>query len=327
LSKDELVECGEQSYDDINLSTIGYFRVNLNACEEDLNFELNAKKYIRYALKNTLWDLKVDEDSRLLVVLRGRKDDVRTHIVRDRINFDGFVIAVSDIIDDNAVYLEAILLFSHAKYNDEIIGTEYHEKKQGVRRDHDNTYDMDKRNIVESNAKFENSIVTNSSENSKTKPYNKNYANIVLSSYNNPIVRRLATKIADECDENWRQVKALYEWVRDNIRYVGDDRENYIQDPEETIETKSGTHGDQAVLLASLLKSMGFRVNLIFTPDRVYVATYLPDAPDTCKTYADKPKEDGTNWREWIGLDPTCKNCEFGVLPQECYNILYVEEL
>jgi len=55
------------------------------------------------------------------------------------------------------------------------------------------------------------------------------------------------------------------------------------------------------VLLASLLDAIGVQTRLVFIPNHVYVQAYLPEA---LKKY--KFEED------WVNLDATCFNCEFG---------------
>jgi len=114
----------------------------------------------------------------------------------------------------------------------------------------------------------------------------------------------------------------LCEWVRDNINYVCDPYgSEYIQIPDETLTNMGGDCDDQAVLLASLLMNVGFRCALVFCECHVYVATYLPKAPDTVRTYPPGEWPDQTPARDWVGFDPTCTNCHFGELPKSDLNI------
>lgn len=74
-------------------------------------------------------------------------------------------------------------------------------------------------------------------------------------------VRTLAQQLVQSCPENDRHCEAatLHAFVRDSIRYVGDihDMET-IQYPEQTLQLRSGDCDDKALLLASLLLSIGF---------------------------------------------------------------------
>ena len=88
------------------------------------------------------------------------------------------------------------------------------------------------------------------------------------------------------------EVRRLHAFVRDRIRYVRDIRgTETLQDPDRTLTLKSGDCDDKAVLLASLLESIGHRTRFHavgFSPDRfahVYVETLLG--------------------REWVSLETT----------------------
>ncbi len=56
------------------------------------------------------------------------------------------------------------------------------------------------------------------------------------------------------------EVNALHEFVRDRIRFVRDVRGlETLQDPERTLQLKSGDCDDKSTLLAALLEAIGFR--------------------------------------------------------------------
>lgn len=58
--------------------------------------------------------------------------------------------------------------------------------------------------------------------------------------------------------------RRLQEWVRDGIRYVYDPRGvELLQTPPQTLKIRSGDCDDQAILLATLLESLGFSTRLI----------------------------------------------------------------
>lgn len=75
-------------------------------------------------------------------------------------------------------------------------------------------------------------------------------------------VRELAIQVTNVCDSRDLacEVTALQHWVRDHIRYVRDVRNvETLQTPKATLRLGAGDCDDQAVLLACLLESIGFR--------------------------------------------------------------------
>lgn len=67
------------------------------------------------------------------------------------------------------------------------------------------------------------------------------------------------------------EIRALHRFVRDSIRYVRDVRDvETLQTPDRTLEFESGDCDDKAVLLASLLESIGHKTRFVavaFSPD------------------------------------------------------------
>jgi len=60
------------------------------------------------------------------------------------------------------------------------------------------------------------------------------------------------------------EVSAVFNWVRDNIRYTRDIRNvETVQTPEVTLEVEQGDCDDKSVLLASLLESIGHPTRFI----------------------------------------------------------------
>jgi len=121
-----------------------------------------------------------------------------------------------------------------------------------------------------------------------------------------PIVKQVSTRIATYgCGSSKMcQIKAEYFFVRDNFAYVSE-KDEYIQSPIEMLSTKGGDCDDHAVLLANLLQAIGVPTRFVHVPRHVYVEAYMPDAP---RRY----QKDG-----WIGLDATCKSCDFGEVAWE----------
>lgn len=89
------------------------------------------------------------------------------------------------------------------------------------------------------------------------------------------------------------EVRALFYFVRDDIRYLGDVNEvETLQAPDVTLGTGQGDCDDKATLLAALLQSIGHPTQFVAVGfhepgifEHVYVRTLVGD--------------------RWIGLDPT----------------------
>ncbi|MCK4436153.1 transglutaminase domain-containing protein [Candidatus Bathyarchaeota archaeon] len=140
------------------------------------------------------------------------------------------------------------------------------------------------------------------------------------------VVRELATRLGRRFEAgDFKQARKLYEYVRDEIQYIYDPFGiEEIQPPEVTLKLRSGDCEDQAILLTSLLLAIGFESALLFAdanndglPDHVYSAVYIPKAPDYTKPFAKKKLNDGKNLHDWIPLDPTSLDSDFGVIPIE----------
>ena len=85
-----------------------------------------------------------------------------------------------------------------------------------------------------------------------------------------PIVRNHSVRVVSnvESHNNLGELKTIFEWVRDNIRYVRDiERCETLQTPTVTLPPKvspalgvgAGDCDDHSLLLATMLKSIGFR--------------------------------------------------------------------
>lgn len=118
-------------------------------------------------------------------------------------------------------------------------------------------------------------------------------------------VKKVADKIVSISCENNRvcNAKAVYYFVRDRIEYVNDPGSEFVKEPLYTLEVGAGDCDDHAVLLASLLRSIGFETRFVFITNHVYIQALIPEA---LKRYQSSG---------WVNLDSTCSNCEFGELP------------
>ena len=123
---------------------------------------------------------------------------------------------------------------------------------------------------------------------------------------NDPLIRQVATKIATQsCPESSIcHAKALYYFVRDNIKYVSDPyAKEYIASPVETLKTGGGDCDDGALLLAALIESIGIKTRIVIVPGHAFIKASIPEAPPKYKI------------DDWVHMDWTCKKCGFGEIP------------
>ena len=131
-----------------------------------------------------------------------------------------------------------------------------------------------------------------------------------------PFVKTTANKISNlACSKVTKEegvcyAKALFYFVRDNIQYIDDPyAREYLATPAETLFSESGDCDDYSILLANLLQAVGIETRFVFVPGHVFVQAKLKDALKYYKTEGD-----------WVSLDSTCKNCEFGELTFQVEN-------
>lgn len=96
------------------------------------------------------------------------------------------------------------------------------------------------------------------------------------------------------------EIEALFEFVRQNIRYVQDINDvETLQWPTATLKLQAGDCDDMAVLLATMLETIGYVTRFVAIGfqfgnfDHVYIEALVPDL------------------EEWVPLDPT-ENEEIG---------------
>jgi len=158
-----------------------------------------------------------------------------------------------------------------------------------------------------------------------TKDLDHTVAKIVNSvNPNAPGLRELAINLGRSFEAgDFKQARKIFEFVRDEIQYIYDPMGlEEIQPPETTLKLRAGDCDDQAILLSSLLLTIGFESALIFADtdndgvaDHVYSAVHIPKAPDYTKPFKRKKLDDGKNLHDWIPLDPTSQDSDFGVIP------------
>jgi transglutaminase-like putative cysteine protease len=92
------------------------------------------------------------------------------------------------------------------------------------------------------------------------------------------------------------EVRAVFGFVRDDIRYLGDVNEvETLQAPDVTLSTGQGDCDDKAILLASLLQSIGYKTQFVavgFGEPGVFEHVYVRVLLGTVM----------------VGLDPTVEN-------------------
>lgn len=162
-----------------------------------------------------------------------------------------------------------------------------------------------------------------SSKGEKTKEYSESIKKIIEAVNTKSLeVRNLALQLGRRFEAgDFKQARKIYEYVRDEIHYMRDPLPfEDIQSPEVTLGRLSGDCEDQAILLCSLLLAIGFETALLFADtdgdglaDHVYSAVHLPNAPEIYKTFTNK-KIGGKDLHNWIPLDPTSEDLDFGII-------------
>jgi transglutaminase-like putative cysteine protease len=111
--------------------------------------------------------------------------------------------------------------------------------------------------------------------------------------------------IADVRQKDWvGEVRAVFDWVRDHIRYTRDiNGVETLQTPEATLELGAGDCDDKSTLLAALLESIGHPTRFVAAGyqmlgrySHVYVETHIGS--------------------RWVPLDATLIDKPMGSLPR-----------
>lgn len=110
------------------------------------------------------------------------------------------------------------------------------------------------------------------------------------------------------------EVEAVWQWVRDNIRYLRDVQGvETVATPARTLQSRRGDCDDQSVLIGALLSSIGHKIRfaaLAFTPHR-YSHVFA-------ETMIGKGRA-----RRWLALETT-ENKPFGWYPQRPHQRMVV---
>ncbi|MGB9132238.1 MAG: transglutaminase family protein [Methanosarcina sp.] len=93
-----------------------------------------------------------------------------------------------------------------------------------------------------------------------------------------PDVRNRAAEIARSYPGayNMYQVCALFDMVKENIKYISDPRGNDVWEPANvTLKVEAGDCEDQAILLSSMLESVGGTTRIYLTDNHAFAAVYI----------------------------------------------------
>jgi len=164
--------------------------------------------------------------------------------------------------------------------------------------------DPEPKNIPSLESLYFNVEMTNETHLDVQNPYEYR----LLLTPSDPAIKSIADRIVVEScsgDERVCYAKALFYFVRDEFDYVNDPLAfEYVKSAKESLVAKGGDCDDASVLLASLLRAVGFNTRFVFIPGHVYVQVSIPESVQKYKQEQD-----------WINVDATCKNCAFGEVP------------
>ncbi len=94
----------------------------------------------------------------------------------------------------------------------------------------------------------------------------------------NPEIKSQANEIIENYsgEYNVYQICALFDWVKNNISYVSDpEGEQDWSTPNETLELEGGDCEDQAILLATMIESIGGQTRILLTDNHAYSTVYI----------------------------------------------------
>lgn len=92
-----------------------------------------------------------------------------------------------------------------------------------------------------------------------------------------PLHRSVRTKVAEIVEGKqtaWEQVEAIYDWVRDNVKYVN----GQFKGSTKTLEAMSGNRDDLTSLFIALCRANRVPARTVWVPDNSYAEFYLQNA-------------------------------------------------
>ncbi len=90
-----------------------------------------------------------------------------------------------------------------------------------------------------------------------------------------PKIQQLSREISVEELNDWQQVEALYDWVRDNIRYQFDEQ---LRGARAALENKRGDCEELTSLFIALCRVRGIPARSVWIPGHCYPEFYMQDA-------------------------------------------------
>jgi transglutaminase-like putative cysteine protease len=135
------------------------------------------------------------------------------------------------------------------------------------------------------------------------RPTSKNINEYI--NYNDPAIKMIAAKIVTQaCSRNDPAcyANAIFHYTK-QINYVNDPITEYYETPQETLLAGAADCDGHAILLASLLRSVGILTEFSYeVPRHVMVKAWLPENHLFSKKFT----------YEWVTYDATCKTCKPG---------------
>lgn len=114
---------------------------------------------------------------------------------------------------------------------------------------------------------------------------------------------------------NIYQVCALFDMVKEEVKYVSDPRENDIWEPANvTLKIGAGDCEDQAILLSSMIEAVGGTTRVYLTDNHAFAAVYLGNGTDETEAAVKGVRSYYGNvdvnyltdeYGSWLMLDPT----------------------
>jgi Transglutaminase-like superfamily len=127
-----------------------------------------------------------------------------------------------------------------------------------------------------------------------------------------PSIIRLATDIVRSVPafDDYAEANALYEWVRQNIRFTKDPvNKEKLYPPAELLEIRAGDCDDISMLLGTLLMAVGY-------PARLMTVAASPGSPEQFShVYIEGEVPAGSG--QWIPMDPARFDSQFGIAPPQ----------
>lgn len=127
---------------------------------------------------------------------------------------------------------------------------------------------------------------------------------LVDESLRDPSILRLAKDIVRGVPafDDYSEARALYDWVRSNIRFTKDPvNKETLYPPSELLQIRSGDCDDISMLLGTLLLAVGYPARLM---------TVAANGDEFSHVYVE-----GQINGEWVPMDPARSDSQFGVAP------------